>query len=101
MNLHKPIKYKSPEAALPLCFGALCFILFQLERTGVEPVVLPLFGDELFMASALDNASLFQNHYHVGVLYRGKPVCDNKNSPALHESVHAALDYRLGVSVYG
>lgn len=43
--------------------------LFKLKRTCIEPVVLSPFGNELFVASALDNASLFKNHYNVGVLY--------------------------------
>ena len=77
------------------------FCLFQLECAGVELIVGAPFGDELFVASALDDAAVVEDHDNVGVLDGGQTVRDDEHRAALHQLIHAALHDGLGARVDG
>ena len=71
----------------------------QLERAGVELIVLSLFGDEFLVRAALDDPAVVEHHDSVGVLDGGEAVGDDEHRPAFHQPVHAALNeiFRAGV----
>ena len=52
------------------------------------------------MSAALYDAAVVEHDYYVGILYRGEAVCDDEHGAALHEGVHAALDYCLRSGIY-
>ena len=74
---------------------------FQLKGAGVELIIGALFGHQLFVAAALDDASVIQHHNNIRVLYGRQTVGDHKDCPPLHQSVHAILHQRLGAGVDG
>ena len=73
--------------------------LLELERTRVELIVNALLGDELVVASALNDLSVIEYHDDVRVLDRGQTVSDYEYRSSLHELVHAALNDCLGTRI--
>ena len=47
----------------------LLFVLLQLKRPGVQPVISALLGDQILMAAALDDAAVVQHHDGIGVAH--------------------------------
>ena len=76
-----------------------CLVLGQI--TGIKLVILALFGDQLVVAAALDDAALFQHHDAVCIADGGQAVRDDKAGAAIHQAVHAALHQSLGAGVDG
>ena len=64
----------------------------ELEHSCVELVILALPGDELFVIPTLNDVSVFENHYSIGVSYGGKSVGDYEYRSALHQAIHALFD---------
>ena len=80
-----------------------CYILglFQLEGAGIQLIVLTLQGDQLFVATALNDTAMLENHDSIGVLDRGEAVGDDEHRPAGHQGIHASLDNGLGTGIDG
>ncbi len=76
-----------------------CLVLGQI--TGIKLVILTLFGDQLVVAAALDDAALFQHHDSVCSADGGQAVGDDKAGAAVHQAVHAALHQCLGAGING
>ena len=75
-----------------------CLVLGQI--TGIKLVILALFGDQFIVATALDDAALFQHHDAVCIADGGQAVRDDKAGAAIHQAVHAALHQRLGADLW-
>ena len=74
----------------------------SIKQVGViQPIILALFGDELFVSAPFNDPALLQDHDHVGILHGGKPVGDDKDRAALHQPVHPPLHDGLGAGVDG
>lgn len=69
--------------------------LLQFKRSRVKLIVRSLFRDKFFVIAALDYSAVIENHNHIGIHNRGKPVSDNEYRSALHKPIHSALNYRF------
>lgn len=76
-------------------------MLIQLKRAGIKLIILALFGNELIMRAAFDDAAVVKDHDHVGVADRGKTVRDDENGSAVHQTVHALLNERFRSGIDG
>lgn len=73
--------------------------LFQLERAGIELVILSTLGNQLRMVAALDDMAQLKHHNHVRVLHSRQAVCDHKHGAAVHQAVHTRLHDGLGAGI--
>ena len=75
--------------------------LFQLKRAGVELIVFAAFGDQLFVATALDDDAMVKHHNDVRIADSRQAVRDDEDGSALHQRIHAGLYNGLGTGVDG
>ncbi len=55
----------------------------QLQRAGVELVIRPFQGQQVFMRAALNNPAVIEDHDRVRILHCTEPVGDDKYRPSV------------------
>ena len=82
--------------------GTLLFVLlFEFEYALVELIILSLFGNQLFVVSALDDATVVKHHNDVGIANGRETVRNYEYRSALHKTVHTCGNYCLSSRING
>ena len=76
-----------------------CFLLFELECSGIKLIVGSFFFYKLFVISSFNDSTVVKHHYNVRVHYGGKSVSDNEYGSAFHKLIHALLNNLLGSGI--
>ena len=79
-------------------FGG-CFTLFQFKRTGIKLIVFAVLCDKLLVIAALDDMAELEHHDNICILHGGQAMRDNEHRSAVHQTIHAGLNDRLGTGV--
>ena len=75
--------------------------LYVLFLQALEPVKIPFLRHELFIASDLGDATVFDKGDTVGLADGGKPVSDNEGGAFFHHVVGGLLNFLFGGGVKG
>ena len=74
--------------------------LFKLKSACIKLIISALLGNQILMATALNNSAVIKHHYYVRIHNGRKSVRDYEYRSTLHQLIHAALNYRFGTGVY-
>ena len=73
----------------------------QFLHAGVELVVTALLLKQIVVITALDDLTVFKNHYSICVADRRETMGNDKCRAILHQSVHTVLNVALGTGIDG